>query len=72
MSNFAGFVWKADFGPFLVISLDLVHIIQNRFLRLNRESKPVNLNTMNPMIRTVFFFIFKGVIAKLRRKFGGS
>ena len=38
---------------------------QNQFLRWNLESKPVDLNTMNPIIQTIFFFIFKGVRAIL-------
>ena len=45
---------------FLVISRDSVHIFQNRFLRWNREFKPVDLNTMNPIIWTFFFSPLKG------------
>ena len=50
---------------FLVISWDSVHIFQNWFLRWNCESEPVDLNTMNPTIRTTFFFTYKGVRAIL-------
>ena len=32
-----------------------MHIFQNLFLRWNRESKPVDLNTMNPIIQRIFF-----------------
>ena len=41
---------------------------KNRFLRWNRESEPVNLNTMNPIIRTIFFSRIKGsdIFLKLR------
>ena len=45
---------------FLVITWDLVRIFQNRFLRRNREIEPVDLNTMNPIIGTIFF-TYKGV-----------
>ena len=44
----------------MAISLDSVHIFQNRFLRWNRESKPVDLNTMNPIIWANFFSPLKG------------
>ena len=41
---------------------------QNRFLRCNRESEPVDLNTINPIIRTIFFSRIKGsdIFLKLR------
>ena len=50
---------------FLLISWDSVHIFQNRFLRWNREFEPLDLNTMNPIIQTIFFFTYKGVRAIL-------
>ena len=55
-------VWfgRPILDTFLIISWDSVHIFQNRFLRWNRESKPVDLNTMNPIIWTIFFSPFKG------------
>ena len=55
-------VWcgRRIFDTFLLISWDSLHIFQNWFLRWNRESKPVNLNTMNPIIWTIFFSPFKG------------
>ena len=49
----------AKFDTFWPISRDSVHIFQNRFLRWNRESEPVVLNTMNPIIRTIFFSLIK-------------
>ena len=50
-------VWfgRAILDTFLIISWDSVHIFQDQFLRWNREAKPVDLNTMNPMIRTFIF-----------------
>ena len=56
-------VWfgRPILDTFLLISWDLVHILQNRFLCLNRESEPVDLNTMNPIIRKKFLFTYKGV-----------
>ena len=45
-----------NFGTNCLISLDPVHIFQNRFLRWNRELKPIVLSTINPMIRRIFFF----------------
>ena len=47
-----------------------MHIFQNRFLRWNRESEPVNLNTMNPIIRTIFFFTYKGARCQFKLKRG--
>ena len=46
----------------------LGRIFQNQFLRLNRDSKPVVLNTMNPIIKTNFFSLIKGseILLKLR------
>ena len=43
-------VWFGDliFGTFCLISRDLVHIFQNRFLRWNHGFKPVVLNTTRP------------------------
>ena len=52
---------------FLVISWDSVHIFQNRFLRWNGEIEPVDLNTMNPIIRTIFSPTYKGVRDILRK-----
>ena len=37
-----------------------MHIFQNSFLRWRRESKPVDLNTMNPIIWAIFFSPLKG------------
>ena len=45
----------AKFDTFWPISRDSVHIIQNRFLHWNREFEPLDLNTMNPIIGTIFF-----------------
>ena len=61
-------VWfgRPILDTFLVISWDSVHIFQNRFLRWNRESEPVDLNTMNPIFGTTFFFTYKGVCAIFR------
>ena len=52
-------VWfgRSILDTFLIISWDSVHIFQNRFLCWNRESEPVNLNTMNPIIRPFFFHL---------------
>ena len=50
----------AKFDTFWPISQDSVHIFQNRFLRWNREFEPVDLNTINPIIRTIFFSLIKG------------
>ena len=48
------------FGTFWSISLDPVHIFQNRFLRWNRELKPVVLSTMNPINRTKKIWVIEG------------
>ena len=55
-------VWSGDliFGTFCLISQDPVHIFQNRFLRWNRELKPVDLSTINPKNKTIFFLSYKG------------
>merc|ERR1712105_506100 len=60
-------VWfgRPILDTFLVISWDSLHIFQNRFLRWNRESEPLDLNTINPIIRTIFFSTYKGVRAIL-------
>ena len=50
----------ANFGTFWQIFQDPVHIFQNRFLRWNRELKPVVLSTMNPINGTNFFLSYKG------------
>ena len=50
----------ANFGTFWSIFRDPVHIFQNRFLRWNRELKPVILSTMNPINGTKFFLSYKG------------
>ena len=42
------------FDTFLVISWDSVY---------NLESEPVDFNTMNPIIGTIFFLTYKGVRA---------
>ena len=41
---------------------------KTNFWRLNRDSKPVVLNTMNPIIKTNFFSLIKGseILLKLR------
>ena len=55
-------VWfgDLDFGPFWLISWDLVHIFQIWLLRKNSELKPVVLNTMNLIIQMIFFSLIKG------------
>ena len=50
----------ANFGTIWPIFQDPVHIFQNRFLRWNRELKPVVLSTMNPINGTKFFLSYKG------------
>ena len=67
-------VWfgRPILDTFLIISWDSVHIFQNRFLRWNRESKPVDLNTMNPTIWTIFFFTYKGARATFGVASGNS
>ena len=42
VSNFAGLVWKADFGQFF--GNILLHIFQKKILHLNSEFEPLNLN----------------------------
>ena len=42
------------------ISRDSVHIFQNRFLRWNRELKPVGLSIMNPLIGKLFLTLKRG------------
>ena len=59
------------FDTFWLLSRDSVHIFQIRFLRWNRESKPVDLNTMNPIIWTIFFSPFKGSEPNFRGNSGG-
>ena len=54
----------AKFDTFWPISRDSMHIFQNRFQRWNRVYELVDLNTMNPIIRTIFF-TYKGVRAIL-------
>ena len=56
-------VWfgKPIFDTFMLISWDSVHVFQNRFLHWNSESEPVNLNTMSPIIGTIFFSLIKGL-----------
>ena len=61
----------AKFDTFWPISRDSVHIFQNRFLHWNRELKPVDLNTMNPIIWTIFFSPFKGSEPNFRGNSGG-
>ena len=63
-------VWfgRLIFDTILVISWDSVHIFQNQFLRWNRESEPVDLNTMNPIIRTIFFLNYKGARCQFKLK----
>ena len=58
----------AKLDTFWPISRYSLHTFQNRFLRCNRESEPVDLNTMNPIIRTNFFSRIKGsdIFLKLR------
>ena len=48
-----------------LISQDPVHIFQNRFLRCNRELKPVILTTMKPINGTNLRLSYKGVQIKL-------
>ena len=66
-------VWfgRPILDTFLVISWDSVHIFQNRFLCWNRESKSVDLNTMNPIIETIFFSPLKGSEPSFRGNWGG-
>ena len=54
------------FDTFLPISRDSVHIFQNRFLHWNCEIEPVDLNTINPIIRTIFFSPLFSIFKKLR------
>ena len=51
----------AKLDTFWLISRDSVHISKNR------ESEPVNLNTINPIIRTIFF-TYKGVGSQFKLK----
>ena len=55
VSNFAGLVWKPDFLHFSGNILGLDAYFLNWFLCWNHDSKPVDLNTMNPIIRTTSF-----------------
>ena len=55
----------AKLDTFWPISQASLHIYQNRFLRWNREFEPVDLNTINPIIRTIFFSLIKGSEANL-------
>ena len=50
----------AYFETFWPISQDSVHIFQNRFFRWNREAESVSLNTINPIIRTIFLHLERG------------
>ena len=54
-------VWfgKSNSDTFLSISWDPMHFFQNRFLRRNRELKPVVLSIINP-INGFFFLTHKG------------
>ena len=63
-------VWYGDlnFGTFSPISWDPMRFFQNRFLRWNRELKPVVLSTMKPINGTNFFLTYKGVQANLSVK----
>ena len=45
---------------FFCISWDSVHICQNCFLRWNHEIEPLDLNTVNPIIWTIFFRLLRG------------
>ena len=49
----------------------LEHIFQNRILDWKHESKPVDLNPMNPIFLKIVF-TFKGVSAKLGRNLESS
>ena len=57
-------VWfgDLDFGTFCLVSWDLVHTFQNRFLHWNRELKLVILSTMNLINGTFFFLVIKGSV----------
>ena len=59
--------WFGDLnlGTFWPISQDQMHIFQNRFLRWNRELKPVVLSTMKPINETKNFLPYKRVQANL-------
>ena len=54
MPNFAGLVWKADFGHSFGNILGL-GAYQKKRLYADHEFEPVDLNTMNPIIRTIYF-----------------
>ena len=49
-------VWfgRQILDTFLVISWDSLHTFKKQFLHWNHESEPLDLNTMNPIIRTIF------------------
>ena len=63
-------IWFGDqnLDIFWLISRDSVRIFQNRFLRWNRELKPVVLSTMNPINGTNKFLSYKGSCRILKRK----
>ena len=50
----------SNFDTFWPISRDRKHIFQNRFLRWNREIKPVVLSIMKPINKKTFFSPYKG------------
>ena len=56
---------KPIFGTYSPISLDSLHLFQIRLMRWNRESKPVEKSTMNPINGTNFFLTFKGAVLTL-------
>ena len=63
-------VWFGDlnFDTFLLISQGLLQIFKNRFLRWNRELKPVVLSTMNPINGSKIFLSYKGVCRILKSR----
>ena len=52
--------WFFEFQDFLACG------VTASFLRWNCEIEPLDLNTMNPIIGTIFFFTYKGVREILR------
>ena len=59
MQNYAGMVWQPYFSHFILNILGLGAYFQNQFLRWNLEFEPVDLNTINPIIRMNFVFTYK-------------
>ena len=55
IQNYAGLVWRPDFWHVLLNISGPGAYFSNRFLRWNRELKPVNLSTINPKNKTIYF-----------------